>query len=154
MPRTRRDEGPGIALYNTDEAGRLKLPQHFLDLLPADDVFVYAWLAPCLRLSGRETMLSTAEELFGHFSDPIQIEFLRRRILGTARKLAIDNAGRVRLPRLHLTFIGVDAGDRVMVVPVDWQKAILEIWHPDKFRQQVLDEQLYERLKQMVFEQV
>ncbi len=139
MSRAQPDEAGGFAEHRVDSAGRIVLSKDQREMLGYSEVYIYIWWADCLRVAaanGLNEDIEVVERTFGH--DRFNLELALRRTVGTARKQAIDNNGRLRIPRFHLQFLRVEPGGQVLVVPVDWRVGILEIWNPDTFREQVL----------------
>jgi MraZ protein len=115
-----------------DRKGRVSLPADFRSELPADGnriIYVYrSPKAPALEACDRAFMQRLADSLeqFDMFSD--DEEDLGSTIVADARKLSIDNEGRIVVPADFVAYAGLE--NRVTFVG---RGSRFQLWNPEDF---------------------
>ncbi|MBC7289144.1 MAG: hypothetical protein H5T86_14130 [Armatimonadetes bacterium] len=137
MPRLRPEEEGGLIEKPVDASGRVALPADFADDFDLSTAYLMFWTAPCLRLVSPEAIGQLQSELEANFPDAVQREWVKRRTVGTKRRVVFDENMRIRIPTVYLDFLELPEGNR-RVVMLRYAEGIIEIWNPDTYRRLVL----------------
>ncbi|MEO0478708.1 MAG: cell division/cell wall cluster transcriptional repressor MraZ [Planctomycetota bacterium] len=122
----------GASTHSLDDKSRLNVPKRFKDTLMEGSAEFVLTASPdgCLLLTTTDQLASWAEELGGGSpADESDRRNKRRALLGHAETVRPDSAGRLLLPEMSRSWIGLDA-NRKEVVLVGTGEAI-EIWSGD-----------------------
>lgn len=125
----------GASTHSLDDKSRLNVPKRFKDILAETTADYVLTASPdgCLLLTTTVQLERWAEELGGGSpADESDRRNKRRALLGHAEPVKPDSAGRLLLPEMSRTWIGLDASQKEVVL-VGIGEAI-EIWSSDGWR--------------------
>lgn len=123
----------GASTHSLDDKSRLIVPKRILDRLPpAESKFVLT-ASPdgCLLLLDHRSFEDITGRIGGSLLDRNpESRGLRRLLLGHAEDVQPDKAGRVLIPEVLRTYMGLGAEREVVVVGAgSW----IELWSPDRW---------------------
>jgi DNA-binding transcriptional regulator/RsmH inhibitor MraZ len=133
MPKRREEDQGGLARHSIDGSGRMKLTADELPAL-AGGANLLLWIDPCARLCTDGVLAELEAWVKEVFPDLLRQDWIRRRTLGTKRRVVPDETGRIRIPLDYLEYIGLDKRgvNEAILVPV--REGLYEIWQPARYK--------------------
>ncbi|MCX7598595.1 MAG: hypothetical protein N2512_06965 [Armatimonadetes bacterium] len=136
MPRRREEDQGGLSVHAIDGSGRITLNADQLSSL-GRVMYVLHWIDPCLRLATEEALARLKTWVEEAYQDPLLQDWILRRTVSTARRVTVDDNGRIRIPYKYLDRIGLDGhGKTALLLPL--REGIYEIWNPKTYDDVVL----------------